>query len=325
MGVTFGEVDVDDRVFFNWKQFFAFILFFILIVSYLVIPPLKEWVNEQLVYIFADWQLAIGFVGVIALSVGWYVLQAIGLFFVHLNIKLGSKLTSKGFKKFRYIFALYFLSMMGCYFGMRLDFFDPFFWVITTIIFFSVIIVYVGFYFLKKYLREDKTPVIKKEKTMFPKKPVAEEYIEFRFFSKYTLFILITILLIIFLISDAMLGNIGIIPFLKDYWELTKTNHFIGALFWSFICFTILWKPIIWIVLVLIPYVANYMIRYTIRRKILKIRIILFVFVVSLLLLKNLPSLRIYFGWTEFEYSLYTLILSIVTTLISAYLLRRWK
>jgi len=325
MGVTFDEVNVDDRVFFNWKQFIAFIIFFICIVSYLVIPTLNEWINTQMGYIFLDWQLALGLIGIVALSIGWYVLQAIGLFFVHLNIRAGNKLTSKGFDKFRYLFALYFISMLITNFLFGYNFKEPYLYLVSAIIFGSSLVIFLGLYWVKKWFSEDSKSVIKEKKPMFPKKPEKEEYLEFKFFSKYTLYILVIIVIIILIISDYLSGNIGIINFLQTMWQFIRANLISSLLFSVFLCFTIFWKPLIWVVLVLIPYIANYLIRYTIRRKIQKIRIVMFVFVACLFIIKNLPVLKDIFGWSETEYSIITLLLSTLSTTLSAYVMRRWK
>lgn len=325
MGVTFDEVDVDDRVFFNWKQFIAFIIFFICIVSYLVIPSLNEWINTQMSYIFSDWQLALGLIGIVALSVGWYVLQAIGLFFVHLNIRVGNKLTGKGFDKFRYLFALYFISMIIANFVFGYTFAEPYLYLVSGIIFASSLIIFLGINRIKKWFYEKPSSEVEETKSMFPKKPEEDEYIEFKFFSKYTLYILVIIIIIILIISDYLAGNIGIINFLQKMWQLIRTNLVSSLLFGIFLCFTVFWKPLIWIVLVLIPYIANYLIRYTIRRKIQKIRIVMFVFVACLFIIKNLPVLKEIFGWSEVEYSLITLLLSTISTTLSAYVMRRWK
>lgn len=325
MGVTFDDVKVDDRVFFNWKQFIAFIIFFICITSYFVIPPLKEWIDTQMAYVFLDWQLALGLIGIVVLSVGWYVLQAIGLFFVHLNIRAGNKLTSKGFDRFRYLFSYYFVSMIiaNTLFGYVFE--DPFLYLVSAIIFASSLIVLFGLIMVKKWFFESsQTSEMKEDKPMFPKEPEEEEYLEFRIFSKYTFYLLVIIVIIILIISDYIAGNIGIIVFLQNIWQLIKTNIVFSLLFFTLICFTILWKPIIWIVLVLIPYVANYLIKNTIRRKIQKLRLVMFVFVACLFTIKNLPVLKEIFGWTEFEYSLITLLLSTVSTSLSAYVIRRW-
>jgi hypothetical protein len=275
-------------------------------------------------YIFQDWQLALGLVGIVVLSVGWYVLQAIGLFFVHLNIRAGNKLTNKGFDRFRYLFAYYFFSMIVANSLFGYAFKDPFLYLVSAIIFVSSLIVLFGLIRVKKWFFESSQTSEIKDKPMFPNEPEEEEYLEFKIFSKYTLYLLAIIVIIILIISDYIAGNIGIIIFLQNIWQLIRTNIVFSILFFTFLCFTILWKPIIWIVLVLIPFIANYLIKYTIRKKIQKSRIVMFVFVACLFTIKNLPILKEIFGWTEFEYSLITLLLSTLSTTLSAYVIRRW-
>jgi hypothetical protein len=303
--------DYEDEIVLNWKHFFSFIILAFFIWSYIFFANFKEWVDTQINFIMSDWQLIFSLIGIIFLTVGWYLIELIALGIVYFHIRVSNKLSKKGFNIFRWSLAFFFLSLIISYRFFGYEFSDLLLWLVSFLIFCTLM----GFAYIihrmKAYIIRNRSKVGKRY-TVFPIEPDGYLDIDMKYICLLTIIIIPTVFIFI-------TNQWGITEYTFYLWDMIFSNVYLKYLFIIILLLTILWKPLLFLFMILAN-LSSRLIRESARRKINRLRVLLGIFIFILLLSKNL----IFLPLTEVEIQIYSLILSLITTILSGYLLRRF-
>lgn len=298
----------------NWHVVILFFLFGFLI-CYLLIDDVFYGVNLVVHIIITDWQISLSILMIIGLTIGWYAIQGLSLFIFYMKDSIARRDWRKHMIRARFLLVIYFICILlteSLFSSMTFD--NPLTYLVALAFGFMFTVIAIRLVKLKKWIdkkREKPVKIQQKEDIL-----KSEEVSDVIIWNKYIPFILLGIIFVIAYFSNA--GGFG--DFINQLWFTLSTNAIMRFLFIMVLILTIFWGFIVIFVKLLIKLV-EYILKTYVKKKINKARFSFFIFALVLLLSKSLR-----FVITDpFQLSLWGLILSLISSILSAFLLRRFS
>jgi len=316
--------DYEAEVVLNWKQLIVFIFFLSFVFVYIFSYIADKWFSLNNTFsdfhiivglivdiIMSDWQLLLAVAGIILITLGWYLIQFFSVLIIHSKVKIGLKIKKKRSFLVRYAIGEYFFSLLIAYMIFSYNFTEPMLWFSAIFVFALFYSITVGLYSLWEKREKNPEKLMKKIKEVIPKEEERDPELKNKS-------ILILSLVVIFLLSLVVLWEayVGI-------WDLIHSDLVITIYFYFAINITILWW--FWrFIGVILTYITNYFVKEIVRKKVNKLRFVIFVFIVSMLLYRLLPYYALKLDLTQFQIQMIAFFLSILTSILSMYLTRKF-
>lgn len=272
----------NDEIYYSGKTFFYSLLFFLLFVIapiiYYLDPAFKMIIDLQYQLIREDWQLTLVFILLVGITIGHLMIEGLALLLLGAFMRINFALEHRFVKIMRFWLStfLIFILCLAMIFDMKDD--------IILVISLSVILTSVLLFF------EMKAQIFTKVREISQGQLEIGEYIEFDGKTWFKIFVYLGTIIILILMYWRNL--LGFQDWVNEFLEIFENNMFLMACLWLFLIFTIFWKFIQFIML-LIPILCSFLLKDVVSRRIYRTKVFILIFIASVLVFKNLPFLPV--------------------------------